>query len=61
MKAKDADEDDAARIVYSIYEPQTSEAKALFGINPNTGALFLQKSAISWGKMLIYNFNYYKC
>ncbi|XP_026296983.1 fat-like cadherin-related tumor suppressor homolog isoform X4 [Apis mellifera] len=52
VKAKDADEDDAARIVYSIYEPQTSEAKALFGINPNTGALFLQKSAISWENQL---------
>ncbi|XP_076298680.1 FAT atypical cadherin kugelei isoform X2 [Lasioglossum baleicum] len=52
VKAQDADEDDAARIVYSIYEPQTSEAKALFGINPNTGALFLQKSAMLWENQL---------
>ncbi|XP_076387964.1 FAT atypical cadherin kugelei isoform X3 [Megachile rotundata] len=52
VKAQDADEDDAARIVYSIYELQTSEAKALFGINPDTGALFLQKSAIPWESQL---------
>ncbi|XP_076646631.1 FAT atypical cadherin kugelei isoform X8 [Halictus rubicundus] len=52
VKAQDVDEDDAARIVYSIYEPQTSEAKTLFGINPNTGALFLQKSAIAWENQL---------
>ncbi|XP_076767085.1 FAT atypical cadherin kugelei isoform X6 [Xylocopa sonorina] len=52
VKAVDADEDDNARILYSIYEPQTSEAKALFGINPDTGALFLQKSAIPWENQL---------
>ncbi|XP_076376857.1 FAT atypical cadherin kugelei isoform X4 [Megalopta genalis] len=52
VRAQDADEDDAARIVYSIYEPQTSEAKSLFGINPNTGALFLQKSAVPWENQL---------
>ncbi|XP_029031863.2 fat-like cadherin-related tumor suppressor homolog isoform X7 [Osmia bicornis bicornis] len=52
VKAQDADEDDAARIVYSIYDLQSSEAKALFGINPDTGALFLQKSAIPWENQL---------
>nr|XP_031838717.1 fat-like cadherin-related tumor suppressor homolog isoform X2 [Nomia melanderi] len=52
VKAQDADEDDAARIVYSIYEPQTSETKTLFGINPDTGALFLQKSAVPWENQL---------
>ncbi|XP_015586979.1 fat-like cadherin-related tumor suppressor homolog isoform X2 [Cephus cinctus] len=48
VKAQDADEDDAARIQYSIYEPRNSEAKELFGINPDTGAIFLQKSAQLW-------------
>lgn len=50
VKAQDADEDEAAKIVYSIYEPQTSSAKSLFGINPDTGSLYLQKSAGPWGK-----------
>lgn len=48
VKARDVDEDDAAKIEYSIYEPQNSEAKDLFGINSDTGALFLQKSAVPW-------------
>ncbi|XP_054014590.1 fat-like cadherin-related tumor suppressor homolog isoform X2 [Hylaeus anthracinus] len=52
VKAQDADDDDAARIVYSIYEPQTSETKALFGVNPDTGAMFLQKSAVPWENQL---------
>ncbi|XP_014488108.1 PREDICTED: fat-like cadherin-related tumor suppressor homolog [Dinoponera quadriceps] len=47
VRAQDADEDEAAKIVYSIYEPQTSPTRSLFGINPDTGALFLLKSAAS--------------
>lgn len=50
VKAQDADEDEAAKITYSIYELQTSPVRTLFGINPDTGALFLQKSALPWGK-----------
>jgi len=54
VKAQDADEDEAAKITYSIYELQTSSAKALFGINPDTGSLYLQKSAVPWGKESFY-------
>lgn len=54
VRAQDADEDEAAKIVYSIYEPQTSPARALFSINPDTGSLYLQKSAVPWGKRYIY-------
>lgn len=56
VKAQDADEEEAAKIVYSIYEPQTSPARSLFGINSDTGALYLQKSAVPWGKNKIYFF-----
>lgn len=50
VKAVDDDEDEAAAIEYSIVELQNSETKNLFGINPTTGALFLIKSAVPWGK-----------
>ncbi|XP_066592660.1 fat-like cadherin-related tumor suppressor homolog isoform X2 [Prorops nasuta] len=52
VRAKDLDEDVAAKIVYSIYEPQNSEAKELFGINPDTGSLYLLKAAIPWENQL---------
>ncbi|XP_024879658.1 fat-like cadherin-related tumor suppressor homolog isoform X4 [Temnothorax curvispinosus] len=52
VRAQDADEDEAAKIVYSIYEPQTSPARSLFGINPDTGSLYLQKSAVPWENQL---------
>ena len=54
VKAEDADEDEAAKIEYSIFDLQTSETKNLFGINPTTGALFLIKSAADWGKNLYF-------
>ncbi|XP_048512093.1 fat-like cadherin-related tumor suppressor homolog isoform X4 [Athalia rosae] len=46
VKALDADEDDAGKIEYSIYDKQNSDAKDIFGINAETGALFLKKSAL---------------
>lgn len=52
VKAIDADEGDAARIEYSIYEPQDSKAKGLFGINSELGALFLIKNATVWENQL---------
>lgn len=52
VKATDADEGDAARIEYSIYEPPDSKAKGLFGINPESGALFLIKNASAWENQL---------
>ncbi|XP_023289907.1 fat-like cadherin-related tumor suppressor homolog isoform X2 [Orussus abietinus] len=48
VKALDPDDGDAARVEYSIYEPQSSEARELFGINKDSGALFLKKSARPW-------------
>lgn len=50
VKAQDADEGDAAKLHFSIYEPQNSNAKNIFGINSETGDLFLKESAKSWGK-----------
>lgn len=52
VKAMDADEGDAASIVYSIYEPQDSKAKGLFGINSESGSLFLIKNATPWENQL---------
>ncbi|XP_043267899.1 fat-like cadherin-related tumor suppressor homolog isoform X3 [Venturia canescens] len=52
IKAHDDDEDEAARIEYSIFELQNSETNNLFGINPTTGAMFLTKSAIPWENQL---------
>ncbi|XP_046748553.1 fat-like cadherin-related tumor suppressor homolog isoform X2 [Diprion similis] len=52
VKALDADEDDAAKIEYSIYEKQNSDAMDLFGIKADTGALFLKKSALPWENQL---------
>lgn len=58
VKAHDNDEDEAARIEYSIFQLQNSETNNLFAINPSTGALFLAKSAIPWGKRIVYFFSH---
>lgn len=50
MKAIDIDEGTSAQIEFSVYETQTSGVKQLFGINRHTGALFLLKSAVPYGK-----------
>ena len=52
IKATDADEGDSAKIEYSIYEPPDSKAKGLFGINPESGGLFLIKNATPWENQL---------
>ncbi|KAJ8667841.1 hypothetical protein QAD02_009504, partial [Eretmocerus hayati] len=44
VKARDSDEGDNARIEYSILEPQASETKNVFGINPDTGAISFKKN-----------------
>lgn len=48
VRAMDADEGASASIQFSVYETQTSGVKSLFGINPQTGALFLLKSAVPY-------------
>lgn len=45
VKALDIDDEESAKIVYSIFEPQNSEMKNHFGINPSTGAIYLLKNA----------------
>ncbi|XP_011297771.1 fat-like cadherin-related tumor suppressor homolog isoform X1 [Fopius arisanus] len=45
VKAYDLDDEESSMIEYSIYEPQNSEMKKLFGVDPDTGAVFLLKNA----------------
>lgn len=53
LKAQDADEGDAARIEYSVFEPAGSKIKSIFSIHPDTGALSLRESPKSYGKYLL--------
>ncbi|XP_011501552.1 PREDICTED: fat-like cadherin-related tumor suppressor homolog [Ceratosolen solmsi marchali] len=52
IRAQDIDEADSARIEYSIFEPQNSKTKNIFGINPDTGALFLKENPKPWENQL---------
>ncbi|XP_023314181.1 fat-like cadherin-related tumor suppressor homolog isoform X1 [Trichogramma pretiosum] len=52
VKAVDADDGDNAKIEYSILEPSNSEIKNIFGIKPDTGALFLKESPKSYENQL---------
>ena len=52
VKAVDADEGDAAKIEYSILEPQGSEIKNVFGIKSDSGALFLKENLKTFGKSI---------
>lgn len=57
MRAQDADEGENARIEYAIFETDAGSdkkepAKNIFGINANTGALFLKESAKSFGEFV---------
>ena len=54
VKAHDADEGDAARIEYSIFEPQNSRIRSIFGIKTDTGSLYLKESAKAYGKQNFY-------
>ncbi|XP_034945358.1 fat-like cadherin-related tumor suppressor homolog isoform X2 [Chelonus insularis] len=45
VKAYDLDNEEGAKLEYSILEPPNSEIKNLFGINPETGAVFMLKNA----------------
>lgn len=52
VKATDADEGTNAEIEYSIVEPQSSEVKNIFGINQQTGGIYLIKSAVPYENKL---------
>lgn len=49
VRAVDADEGPSATIQFSVYETQSSGVKQLFSIHPQSGALFLLKSAVPYG------------
>lgn len=55
LKAIDPDENQNAAIKYSIYDSQNTGVKDLFGINENTGGVFLQRSALEYGEKLLVN------
>ncbi|XP_052121154.1 fat-like cadherin-related tumor suppressor homolog isoform X3 [Frankliniella occidentalis] len=48
VKALDRDEDINAQVEYSIYEKESPGVKDLFGVNRQTGGLYLLKSALSY-------------
>ncbi|KAJ8945175.1 hypothetical protein NQ314_009307, partial [Rhamnusium bicolor] len=48
VKAVDDDEGINAQIEYSIYEKKSVDVASIFGINANTGDLFLLKNVYSW-------------
>lgn len=50
VRATDADEGKNAEIEYSIYEKKSSEAVGIFGIDPQSGDLYLLKNAFDWGR-----------
>ncbi|KAJ8918141.1 hypothetical protein NQ315_011598 [Exocentrus adspersus] len=48
VKAVDIDEGINAQLEYSIYDKKSSEVANIFGINANTGELFLRKNVYTW-------------
>lgn len=52
VKAIDEDDNQNAVVKYSIFDSQNSGVKDLFGIDENTGGIYLKKSATQWGKFL---------
>lgn len=53
VKAIDTDDNQNAVVKYSIFDSQNSGIKELFGIDENTGGIYLRKSAMQWGKCLL--------
>ena len=47
VQAIDADLDENARIIYSIYESNGTRASDTFDVNPTSGELFLKRSALA--------------
>lgn len=56
LKATDLDDNQNAAIKYTIYDSQNKGVKELFGINENTGGIFLIKNAAGLGKILKMSF-----
>ncbi|XP_062556294.1 fat-like cadherin-related tumor suppressor homolog isoform X3 [Armigeres subalbatus] len=52
VKALDSDDNQNAVVKYSIFDSQNSGIKELFGIDENTGGIYLQKSAVQWENQL---------
>ncbi|XP_058065437.1 fat-like cadherin-related tumor suppressor homolog [Anopheles bellator] len=52
VRALDADENQNAVVRYAIFDSQNTGIRELFGIDENTGGLYLQKSAVQWENQL---------
>uniref|UniRef100_A0A182YNX1 Uncharacterized protein n=1 Tax=Anopheles stephensi TaxID=30069 RepID=A0A182YNX1_ANOST len=52
VRAVDADDNQNAVVKYTIFDSQNSGIKELFGVDENTGGLYLQKSAVQWENQL---------
>ncbi|XP_021704618.1 fat-like cadherin-related tumor suppressor homolog isoform X2 [Aedes aegypti] len=52
VKAVDSDDNQNAVVKYSIFDSQNSGIKELFGIDENTGGIYLRKSAVRWENQL---------
>ncbi|XP_038113282.1 fat-like cadherin-related tumor suppressor homolog isoform X3 [Culex quinquefasciatus] len=52
VKAIDEDDNQNAVVKYSIFDSQNSGVKDLFGIDENTGGIYLKKSATQWENQL---------
>ncbi|XP_035790783.1 fat-like cadherin-related tumor suppressor homolog isoform X2 [Anopheles albimanus] len=52
VRALDADENQNAVVKYSIFDSQNSGTRELFGVDENTGGLYLQKSAVQMENQL---------
>ncbi|XP_061517128.1 fat-like cadherin-related tumor suppressor homolog isoform X2 [Anopheles gambiae] len=52
VRAVDADDNQNAVVKYSIFDSQNSGIRELFGVDENTGGLYLQKSAVQWENQL---------
>lgn len=49
VKSVDKDEDINSQVEYSIYEKESPGVKDLFGVNRQTGGIYLLKSAVPYG------------
>uniref|UniRef100_A0A182MY58 Uncharacterized protein n=1 Tax=Anopheles dirus TaxID=7168 RepID=A0A182MY58_9DIPT len=52
VRAVDADDNQNAVVKYSIFDSQNNGIRELFGVDENTGGLYLQKSAVQWENQL---------
>ncbi|XP_058123843.1 fat-like cadherin-related tumor suppressor homolog [Anopheles ziemanni] len=52
VRAVDADDNQNAVVKYSIFDAANSGIRELFGVDENTGGLYLKKSAVQWENQL---------